>query len=167
MLLFSLVIQPLLRNFSSACDFKPGILYVDDGKFGGCIPEVRKALDILSRNCPLVQYYRQPTRTIGYGRTINPTRVADLVRAHPVERRHDDAGVTISDVRIGSDSCVVQYHIDTSSLIEIDLTLIPMMSAICDERLVFHDPLLCAHACHLTYLPPFSTGPGAAALASI
>jgi hypothetical protein len=44
MLLFSLVIQPLLRQISNTRDLEFNLLYVDDGKIGGWIREVHKLL---------------------------------------------------------------------------------------------------------------------------
>jgi hypothetical protein len=88
MLLFSLVIQPLLRHISNTCDLELNLFYADDGKIGGCNREVHKALDILRDDGPLFQYYLLPTRTLGYERTMNPTKLDALVCAYPMDMRY-------------------------------------------------------------------------------
>jgi hypothetical protein len=123
MLLFSLVIQPLLRQISNTCDLELNSFYADDGKIGGCNREVDKALDILRDDGPLVQYYLQPTRTLGYGRTMNPTKLDALACAYPMDMRYVDDGVTILGVPIGDNRYVAQYLED--KFVSIDRVLTP------------------------------------------
>jgi hypothetical protein len=109
MLLFSVVIQPLLRNISTTCDLKLNMFYADDGKIGGRILEVHKAINILRDEGPLVQYNLKPTKTLGYGRTMNSTILAAFVQAYPMDMRYHHAGVTILGVPIGDKSYGMQY----------------------------------------------------------
>jgi hypothetical protein len=57
------------------------MFYADDGKIGDHILDVHKSLDILRDEGPPVQYYLQPTKTVGYGRTMNSTKLTALVHA--------------------------------------------------------------------------------------
>jgi hypothetical protein len=82
------------------------MLYADDGKIGGCNLEVHKARNILRDEGPLVQYYLQPTKTLGYGRTMNSTKLAAIFHAFPMDMRYHDAGVTILGEPIGDNSYV-------------------------------------------------------------
>jgi hypothetical protein len=156
-LLFSLVIQPLLRKISNTCDLKLNMFYADDSKIGGRILEVHKALNILRDEGPLVQYYLQPTKTLGYGRTMNSAKLAALVRAYPMDMRYQDAGVTILGVPIGDKSYGMQYLDEKFASIDRVLTLIQKMSAICDIRLAFHAHRLCAQACQLFHVLRLTT----------
>jgi hypothetical protein len=137
--------------------------YADDGKIGGCIREVHKALDILRDDGPLVQYYLQPTKTLGHARTMNPTKLDALVCVYPMDMRYVDDGVTILGVPIADNSYVAQYLEDKFVSIDRVLTLIQKMSDICDVRLEFHVHRLCAQACHLVHAlrltPPSQTLP--------
>jgi hypothetical protein len=152
MLLFSLVIQPLQRKISNTCDLALNMFYADDGKVGGGILEVHKALNIPRDEGPLVQCYLPPTKTFGYGRTMNSTKLPALVRAYPMDMRYHDAGVTILGVLIVDNSYVMQYLDDKFAAIDRVLTLIQNMSAICDIRLAFHAHRLCAQACQLVHV---------------
>jgi hypothetical protein len=157
MLLFSLVIQPLLRKISNTCDLKLKMFYADNGKIGGSILEVHKALNILRDEGPLVQYYLQPTKTLGYGRTMNSAKLAVLVRAYPMDMRYQDSGVTILGVPIGDKSYGMQYLDENFASIDRVLTLIQKMSAICHLRLAFHAHRLCAQACQLVHVLRLNT----------
>jgi hypothetical protein len=163
LLLFSLAIQPLQRKISNTCDLALNTYYADDGKVGGGILEVHMALNIPRDEGPVVQYYLPPTKTLGYGRTMNSTKLATLVRAYPMDMSYHDAGVTILGVLIVDNSYVMQYLDDKFASIDRVLTLILNMSAICDIRLAFHAHRLCAQAFQLVHLlrltPPTQTLP--------
>jgi hypothetical protein len=88
------------------------LFYADDGMICGCIREFHKALDILRDDGRLVQYYLQPTKTLGYAWTMNPTKLDALVCACPMDMRYVDDGVTILGVPIGDNSYVAQYLAD-------------------------------------------------------
>jgi hypothetical protein len=80
MLLYSLVIQPQLRKISNTFDLKLNMFYADDGKIGGRILEVHKALNVLRDEGPPVQYHLQAAKTLGYGRSMNSTEFPPLFR---------------------------------------------------------------------------------------
>jgi hypothetical protein len=101
MLLFSFAINPLLLKISNTFDLTLNLFYANDGKIGGHILEVHKALDILRDEGPLVQYYLQPAKELGYGRTMNMISLTALVHGYPMDMRYHDAGVAILGVPIG------------------------------------------------------------------
>jgi hypothetical protein len=84
---------------------------------GDRILEVHKALDILRDECPLVQTYLQPAQTLGYGRTMNTTKLTALVQDYPMDMHYHDAGVSILGVPI--DDTTTRLSISMTNLLEL------------------------------------------------
>jgi hypothetical protein len=75
-----------------------GAAYFTKSQLSETDNKVHKALNIQRDEGRLVHYYLQPTKTLGYGRTMNSTKLAALGRAYPMDMRHHDAGDTILGV---------------------------------------------------------------------
>ena len=161
MLLFSLVIQPILKALSEECpDLLLTLFYADDGTLVGTPEAVARALAVIEREGPSVGYHIKPEKSKLYWPTMSMDRLQPLLSAYPalivqgtptgpVRSCGDADGVTIFGAPLGSDAYIAKF---LAARLDEVATVIANISAVPDPRLVFHMQRTTASVCRFTHL---------------
>ena len=160
MLLFSLVIQPILRALSLECpELMLNIFYADDGTLIGTPEAVARALAIIEREGPAVGYFIQPAKSKIYWPTMSLPRLQPLLAAYPTLQIQGTPtgeistgpadGIDIFGAPLGSPAYIRQFlQTKMTALTHVldDIATIP------DPRLAFHLQRSTAGVCRFTHL---------------
>ena len=160
MLLFSLVIQPILRALSLECpDLLLNIFYADDGTLIGTPETVARALAIIEREGPAVGYFIEPAKSKIFWPSMSLPRLQPLLTAYPTLQIQGTPtgeistgptdGIVIFGAPLGSPA-YIRHFLDTK-MAALGRVL-DDISAIPDPRLAFHLQRSTAGICRFTHL---------------
>ena len=161
MLLFSLVIQPILKRLSAECpDLLLTLFYADDGTLIGTPEAIARALALIEREGPSVGYFIKPEKSKVYWPTMSMERLAPLLAAYPsllvqgsptgVTRScGEDDGITIFGAPLGSDAYVAKFLRERLDGVR---EVLGNISELPDPRLAFQLQRTTASVCRFTHL---------------
>lgn len=171
MLLFSLVIQPMLKRVSAECDLLLNVWYADDGALVGTHAQVKKALDIIAQEGLKVQYFMRPDKSRAFWPTMNVIRMAPLVLAYPLKVQRIPTGLRslgISDGIVISGAPLRSPQL-CAGFLENKLShaadVLAQIAEVPDARMAFHMPRITAGVCKFTHLVRMMPPPSLCAFA--
>lgn len=147
MFLFTLCLQPLVRQISNECDLVLNRWYADDGNLLGPISAVQKALKILVRKGPMYQFHLNPSKTTAYWPALSQEGIANLRKSVPL-RLSQENGVEILGSRIGTDEYMRSHLMSLTKTCD---KLLDTLRNVPNSHIAFHLHRVCASACKVQH----------------